>query len=204
MPGHCRIRRASSSNSCATSATDRRFRAAVASRSLRSDRRSRIVVNTRGSGRLSLTLVLLFALRPTLLLRPGGKPCSLMSILYYVVSELTSEYKAQNRLGGIGQNGSFRRIYGARGCATAVSRSADTYTSLLIAQAPIPSTSRRSSGSGSRTTLDRYGHLMPEMHQAAARKLDRLVFGSWRASHDARIRGGTLFGVRQRWRGPGT
>ena len=100
-----------------------------------------------------------------------------MSILYYVVSELTSEYKAQNRLGGIGQNGSFRRIYGARGCATAVSRSADTYTSLLIAQAPIPSTSRRSSGSGSRTTLDRYGHLMPEMHQAAARKLDRLVFG---------------------------
>ena len=39
---------------------------------------------------------------------------------------------------------------------------------------------------------------------AEARKLDRLVFGSWRASHDARIRGGTLFGVRQRWRGPGT
>ena len=27
------------------------------------------------------------------------------------------------------------------------------------------------------TTLDRYGHLMPEIHQAEARKLDRLVFG---------------------------
>jgi hypothetical protein len=28
------------------------------------------------------------------------------------------------------------------------------------------------------TTLDRYGHLMPAMHEAAARKLDRLVFGT--------------------------
>jgi hypothetical protein len=28
------------------------------------------------------------------------------------------------------------------------------------------------------TTLDRYGHLMPEMHEAEARKLDRLVFGT--------------------------
>jgi integrase len=27
------------------------------------------------------------------------------------------------------------------------------------------------------TTLDRYGHLMPEMQDAEARKLDRLVFG---------------------------
>ena len=27
------------------------------------------------------------------------------------------------------------------------------------------------------TTLDRYGHLMPDVHQAEARKLDRLVFG---------------------------
>lgn len=28
------------------------------------------------------------------------------------------------------------------------------------------------------TTLDRYGHLMPEMHAAETRKLDRLVFGT--------------------------
>jgi len=28
------------------------------------------------------------------------------------------------------------------------------------------------------TTLDRYGHLMPAMHEAGARKLDRLVFGA--------------------------
>jgi hypothetical protein len=27
------------------------------------------------------------------------------------------------------------------------------------------------------TTLDRYGHLMPDVHAAEARKLDRLVFG---------------------------
>lgn len=27
------------------------------------------------------------------------------------------------------------------------------------------------------TTLDRYGHLMPEIHEAEARELDRLVFG---------------------------
>ena len=26
------------------------------------------------------------------------------------------------------------------------------------------------------TTLDRYGHLMPDVHAAEARKLDRLVF----------------------------
>ena len=30
------------------------------------------------------------------------------------------------------------------------------------------------------TTLDRYGHLMPEMHEAEARKLDKLVFGESR------------------------
>jgi len=27
------------------------------------------------------------------------------------------------------------------------------------------------------TTLDRYGHLMPDAHAAEARKLDQLVFG---------------------------
>jgi hypothetical protein len=27
------------------------------------------------------------------------------------------------------------------------------------------------------TTLDRYGHLMPDAHSSEARKLDRLVFG---------------------------
>jgi len=28
------------------------------------------------------------------------------------------------------------------------------------------------------TTLDRYGHLMPDVHRAETTKLDRLVFGS--------------------------
>ena len=28
------------------------------------------------------------------------------------------------------------------------------------------------------TTLDRYGHLLPDLHRAEASKLDRLVFGS--------------------------
>jgi hypothetical protein len=41
------------------------------------------------------------------------------------------------------------------------------------------STSRPQLGHASiQTTLDRYGHLMPEVHEAQARKLDRLVFGS--------------------------
>ena len=34
------------------------------------------------------------------------------------------------------------------------------------------------------TTLDRYGHLMPEMSEAEARKLDKLVFGDRSASAD--------------------
>jgi len=38
------------------------------------------------------------------------------------------------------------------------------------------------------TTLDRYGHLMPDMHEAEARKLDRLVFGPG-AGTDAAQRG---------------
>jgi integrase len=53
-----------------------------------------------------------------------------------------------------------------------------TYASLLIAQGAHPKYIQAQLGHASiQTTLDRYGHLMPEMHDAEARKLDRLVFG---------------------------
>ena len=53
-----------------------------------------------------------------------------------------------------------------------------TYASLLIAQGAHPKYIQVQLGHASiQTTLDRYGHLMPEMHEAEARKLDRLVFG---------------------------
>jgi hypothetical protein len=50
---------------------------------------------------------------------------------------------------------------------------------LLIAQGAPPKYIQAQLGHASiQTTLDRYGHLMPEAHAAEARKLDRLVFGS--------------------------
>src|SRR5947199_6041691 len=53
-----------------------------------------------------------------------------------------------------------------------------TYASLLIAQGAHPKYIQAQLGHASiQTTLDRYGHVMPEIHQAEARKLDRLVFG---------------------------
>jgi integrase len=53
-----------------------------------------------------------------------------------------------------------------------------TYASLLIAQGAHPKYIQAQLGHASiQTTLDRYGHLMPEMHEAEARKLDKLVFG---------------------------
>jgi integrase len=53
-----------------------------------------------------------------------------------------------------------------------------TYASLLIAQGAHPKYIQAQLGHASiQTTLDRYGHLMPEAHAAEARKLDRLVFG---------------------------
>jgi integrase len=55
------------------------------------------------------------------------------------------------------------------------------YTSLLIAQGAHPKYIQAQLGHASiQTTLDRYGHLMREMHQAEARKLDRLVLGDGR------------------------
>ena len=52
------------------------------------------------------------------------------------------------------------------------------YASLLIAQGAHPKYIQAQLGHASiQTTLDRYGHLMPELHEAEARKLDRLVFG---------------------------
>ena len=53
-----------------------------------------------------------------------------------------------------------------------------TYTSLLIAHGAHPKYIQAQLGHASiQTTLDRYGHLMPELHQAEAQKLDQLVFG---------------------------
>ena len=52
-----------------------------------------------------------------------------------------------------------------------------TYASLLIAQGAHPKYIQAQLGHASiQTTLDRYGHLMPDVHAAEARKLDRLVF----------------------------
>jgi integrase len=53
-----------------------------------------------------------------------------------------------------------------------------TYASLLIVQGAHPKYIQAQLGHASiRTTLDRYGYLMPEIRQAEARKLDRLFFG---------------------------
>ena len=53
-----------------------------------------------------------------------------------------------------------------------------TYASLLIAQGAHPKYIQAQLGHASiQTTLDRYGHLMPDAHAVEARKLDRLVFG---------------------------
>ena len=52
-----------------------------------------------------------------------------------------------------------------------------TYTSLLIAHGAHPKYIQAQLGHASiQTTLDRYGHLMPQLHQAEAQKLDQLVF----------------------------
>ena len=63
-----------------------------------------------------------------------------------------------------------------------------TYASLLIAQGAHPKYIQVQLGHASiQTTLDRYGHLMPDAHAAEARKLDRLVFGE--NSHTGAVRG---------------
>jgi len=62
-----------------------------------------------------------------------------------------------------------------------------TYTSLLIAQNAHPKYIQAQLGHASiQTTLDRYGHLMPELHQAEAQKLDHVVFGQPAAPQPAR------------------
>jgi len=62
-----------------------------------------------------------------------------------------------------------------------------TYASLLIAQGAHPKYIQTQLGHASiQTTLDRYGHLMPDVHAAEARKLDRLVFGE--SSHAGTVR----------------
>ncbi len=62
-----------------------------------------------------------------------------------------------------------------------------TYTSLLIAHGAHPQYIRAQLGHASiQTTLDRYGHLMPQLHQAEAQKLDQLVFPDQQAAPPAR------------------
>jgi integrase len=52
-----------------------------------------------------------------------------------------------------------------------------TYSSLLIAHGAHPKYIQAQLGHASiQTTLDRYGHLMPQSHQADAQKLDQLVY----------------------------
>ena len=62
-----------------------------------------------------------------------------------------------------------------------------TYTSLLIAHGAHPKYIQSQLGHASiQTTLDRYGHLMPQLHQAEAQKLDQLVFPDQQAPPPAR------------------
>lgn len=62
-----------------------------------------------------------------------------------------------------------------------------TYTSLLIAHSAHPKYIQVQLGHASiQTTLDRYGHLMPQLHQAEAQKLDQLVFPDQQAASPAR------------------
>ena len=63
-----------------------------------------------------------------------------------------------------------------------------TYTSLLIAHGAHPKYIQAQLGHASiQTTLDRYGHLMPQLHQAGAQKLDQLVFGQQAAPPARRL-----------------
>jgi len=63
-----------------------------------------------------------------------------------------------------------------------------TYTSLLIAHGAHPRYIQAQLGHASiQTTLDRYGHLMPQLHQAEAQKLDHLVFGQQAAPSARRL-----------------
>jgi hypothetical protein len=63
-----------------------------------------------------------------------------------------------------------------------------TYTSLLIAHGAHPKYIQAQLGNASiQTTLDRYGHLMPQLHQAEAQKLDQLVFPDQQAAPARRL-----------------
>src|SRR5262245_39898829 len=94
MPGHTLMRRASSSNSCATSATDRRVLAAAAFRSRCSDCRSRIVVKTRGSGRADLGSALRALRPPEVAERRWRETRCLMATISHDVGLLnTTEYR---------------------------------------------------------------------------------------------------------------
>ena len=53
-----------------------------------------------------------------------------------------------------------------------------TFTTLLLAQGENIKLIQSQLGHASiQTTLDRYGHLLPEAHQGYGKRLDKLVFG---------------------------
>ncbi|HIE01673.1 MAG TPA: site-specific integrase [Thiotrichaceae bacterium] len=59
-----------------------------------------------------------------------------------------------------------------------------TYASLLIAQGESPKYIQNQLGHASiQTTLDRYGHLMPDAHKEAAERLDKSLFGPTKLNH---------------------
>jgi hypothetical protein len=58
----------------------------------------------------------------------------------------------------------------------------------MIAQGAHPKYIQAQLGHASiQTTLDRYGHLMPQLHQAEAQKLDELMFGQQAAAPARRL-----------------
>jgi len=85
--------------------------------------------------------------------------------------------------------GSFRqRSSGPSSAKSGFTTFAITYTSLLIARGAHPKYIQAQLGHASiQTTLDRYGHLMPQLHQGEAQKLDQLVFGQQAAPSARRL-----------------
>ena len=61
-----------------------------------------------------------------------------------------------------------------------------SFASLLIHQGESVKYVQTQMGhSSSKVTLDRYGHLYPEVHQEAAKRLDDTVFGDAKTTKDA-------------------
>ena len=89
----------------------------------------------------------------------------------------------QSRCGLEGQELPRRGVYVSYALALDAEQLGD-----MIAQGAHPKYIQAQLGHASiQTTLDRYGHLMPQLHQAEAQKLDELVFGQQAASPARRL-----------------